>query len=270
MGASRNSQQRRPGDGDDADAFVSEDDLRNGVAPEAPTHRRVPVRPAAAALVVVAVLAIVWSIGHWPAREAPVLPAVRVFTTPLKPATAPAVEPAKVATTGSRPQAPPRAVVATRIPPLPVIERRPAAAMTETPSLEAPRVAESEPDEPVPVTMESVSIVAHARDRAETTQVLRSYQDSYNRMDTASIARMWPTVDTGALSRAFGTLAAQRLELDSCDLDFQSMRATAKCTGTLRYVPRVGDPTPRVVRKVWTIELQRAADQWQIAAVAVR
>ena len=104
-------------------------------------------------------------------------------------------------------------------------------------------------------------------DRAAIDRVLHTYEDSYDRLDAPSAAAIWPRVDTRALSRAFSTLAQQDMSFDRCDVNILGERATARCTGAIRYVRRVGDQDPRVRQLSWSFALERVSDRWQIASV---
>jgi hypothetical protein len=97
--------------------------------------------------------------------------------------------------------------------------------------------------------------------------VLDAYRESYDRLDAPSAALIWRGVDTRALARAFSNLSSQALSFDQCDVNVDGTQATALCRGELRYVRRVGAPTPRVLRLSWTIDLERGADRWVIASI---
>jgi hypothetical protein len=111
------------------------------------------------------------------------------------------------------------------------------------------------------------AIVTPPSDRASIERVLDQYRDAYDRLDAPSAAVIWPRVDTRALSRAFGTLAAQDLSFDSCALDIAGAKAQARCVGEIRYVRRVGDQAERVRRMSWSFAFERVSDRWQIAQV---
>ena len=95
-------------------------------------------------------------------------------------------------------------------------------------------------------------------------RALRSYQDAYERLDVAAAADVWPTVDRRALSRAFDTLQSQGLDFQSCTITVSGDRANAQCRGTLRFVPKTGDPQPRVEEQQWVFALRRVDGNWAI------
>ena len=111
------------------------------------------------------------------------------------------------------------------------------------------------------------AIVTPPTDRASIERVLQQYREAYDRLDAPSAAVIWPRVDTRALSRAFSTLASQDVSFDRCDLDITGVKASAQCTGEIRYVRRVGDQAPRTRRMSWSFALERVSDRWQIAQV---
>jgi hypothetical protein len=112
-----------------------------------------------------------------------------------------------------------------------------------------------------------------SRVRADTgdsiRRVLDAYKQSYDRLDALSVSELWRGLDTPALARAFSTLTSQDLSFDQCDVSINGPRATALCQGSLRYVRRLGDHTPRVRYLSWTIELEQSADRWLITNVKV-
>jgi hypothetical protein len=103
--------------------------------------------------------------------------------------------------------------------------------------------------------------------RQAIKRVLDAYRESYDRLDASSAALIWRGVDTRALARAFSNLSSQALSFDQCDVTVDGTQATAQCRGELRYVRRVGTPTPRVLRLSWTIDLEQSIDRWVIASI---
>jgi hypothetical protein len=100
--------------------------------------------------------------------------------------------------------------------------------------------------------------------------VLRRYQAAYSRMDVAATRTVWPSVDAGALTRAFATLQEQSLALGACDIAVAQDHATAVCPGTVRYRPKVGNTAPQRRNGHWEVQLDRGAQGWAITGVAVR
>jgi len=162
--------------------------------------------------------------------------------------------------------------------PAPVETR--AAIPTPLPSPSAPLAASAAPEpvappvraEAVASTPEPAAVTATAieRDEREIRGLLDAYRDSYDRRDAVSAARLWPGVDTAALSRAFGTLASQQLNFKQCALDVIGQRATARCSGSLQYVRRIGTATPQSRSASWDFDLDRSTGQWLINRVSAQ
>lgn len=83
---------------------------------------------------------------------------------------------------------------------------------------------------------------------------------------------MWPTVNERNLSRAFDRLEQQEVSFDNCQINVNnnSERAEATCSGTTRYVPRVGSRTPRVEQRQWRFSLVKSGNEWLIGTVEAR
>jgi CheY-like chemotaxis protein len=112
---------------------------------------------------------------------------------------------------------------------------------------------------------------AHARaDERGIYQVLRQYQNAYERLDANAARAVWPSLNTRALARAFGGLKEQSLEFSDCRVAMAPREATAICGGRATYVPRVGQRTVRTAPREWTFQLQKVDRDWHIAKAEVR
>lgn len=98
-------------------------------------------------------------------------------------------------------------------------------------------------------------------------QTLRRYAHAYEDLDVEATARVWPSVDRRALARAFATIRSQGLTFDSCEIDVIDGQATAHCRGIIRFVPKVGSPTPSSTPQEWQFRMRKAATDWQIEHV---
>ncbi|HVQ12689.1 MAG TPA: hypothetical protein VMS40_03825 [Vicinamibacterales bacterium] len=181
-----------------------------------------------------------------------------VVTRPI-PARAPTIvaEPAPVETRAAIPAPLPS-------PPAPVA---PPASSTAPEPVAPPVRAEAVVSAPEPA---AVTLTAIQRDEREIRGLLDAYRDSYDRRDAVSTARLWPGVNTAALTRAFGTLASQQLAFKQCAFDVIGQRATARCSGSLQYVRRVGTSTPQSRAVSWDFEFDRSTGQWLISRVAAQ
>jgi hypothetical protein len=142
-----------------------------------------------------------------------------------------------------------------------IVEAPPA--MTAVPAVSEPV---ERPTNPVPPP----AVDSHAMDTRAVRRVLQQYEDSYDRLDARAAAAIWRGLNASELARAFATLSSQDLTFERCDVSLVAQHATATCRGLLRYVPRVGDPSPRRQVLTWTIALARADEAWLIERVAVR
>jgi hypothetical protein len=113
-------------------------------------------------------------------------------------------------------------------------------------------------------------LVKGSEDEREIRLLLDAYRQSYHRLDAVSTARLWPGVDTAALTRAFSTIASQQIEFEQCALDVLGARATARCDGSLQYVPRVGSAAPQSRSLSWAFELNRSTGRWLISGVSAQ
>ena len=93
--------------------------------------------------------------------------------------------------------------------------------------------------------------------------VLNRYAAAYNTLDADAAQRVWPTVNRGALARAFDGLATQRVSLGDCRIDVMGNKARAACAGSATWSPKVGSGTHTESRE-WTFELARVGAGWQI------
>jgi hypothetical protein len=123
----------------------------------------------------------------------------------------------------------------------------------------------------VPPSRRPVSTPAGPVDprRQQVLGLLRSYQAAYSRMDAAAAAKVWPSANQEALTRAFTAVREQRLWLHGCTISGTDAQASGTCRGTLRYRPRVGDHSTRLRYGTWRFALEREAGRWLIRRVTV-
>jgi hypothetical protein len=101
-------------------------------------------------------------------------------------------------------------------------------------------------------------------DAAQVRAVLQKYQAAYERLDAGLVHAVWPGVNEAALARAFGGLESQALTFKTCDVQLRGATAQVACTGTTRYVPKIGSREPRVDPLAWNFTMRKRADDWQI------
>ena len=161
------------------------------------------------------------------------LPRVAVDDPPLRPPSTPPVPPASQASVATPPAA----------------GTRPAAAPTSAASASAG------------VDLDSGAI----RD------VLGRYRSAFNALDAKAAVQVWPTVNQQTLDRAFGQLEEQRLSFDRCTIAVKGVLAEANCSGSARYVPRVGSRSAQTAQRQWNFTLKKAGEgAWLIQHVEAR
>jgi hypothetical protein len=163
------------------------------------------------------------------------------------------------------------------IAPAPSLESRSALVVPPEP---APLPAPSAEAAPAPALPEPLNIreTELAQHRIAIHDLLDAYRESYDRLDALSAARLWPGVDTAALTRAFSTLSSQDVEFESCTLDLDGglssgahyQQATALCNGSVTYVRRVGNAAPQSKVMAWTFDLDRSSGRWLIRRVVAK
>jgi hypothetical protein len=138
------------------------------------------------------------------------------------------------------------------------------------PASERPVVAEREVPPAAPAPPARSSNAPSSVELTAVQGVVRRYEQTYRQLDAKAVAAIWPSVDTRSLSRMFERIERQDLRFDTCAYAVSEVRATATCAGSLTYVPRVGGSTPRTDRHTWSIQLERAGQQWQIIGVSAQ
>jgi hypothetical protein len=126
----------------------------------------------------------------------------------------------------------------------------------------APAVASAAPVEPAPA---AVVPTVDDEDR-QIRQVLERYRSAYERLDARSARQVWPAVNEAALARAFEGLQSQSVTFDSCEVRIRGTAATAACSGSARYVPKVGSRFQRVEPRSWDFTLRKSGAEWKIDA----
>ena len=107
-------------------------------------------------------------------------------------------------------------------------------------------------------------------ERAGVLQTLRRYEAAYSALDARAVRTVWPSVNQGALSRAFESLAAQNIRLGNCTVTVRAPTARAICAGTATWVPRIGGGKPREDRRTWTFSLAQRDQSWSIVSAEMR
>lgn len=100
--------------------------------------------------------------------------------------------------------------------------------------------------------------------------VLDRYASAYSALDVDAAQQVWPGVNRGALARAFDGLESQHVSFDDCRIDVAGTSATALCSGTTSWSPKVGGGGSRTETRNWTFELARGNAGWEIVSARVQ
>ncbi len=109
-----------------------------------------------------------------------------------------------------------------------------------------------------------------ARPEDGIVSALSLYQSAYQRLDASAAQRVWPSVNEAALARAFQNLESQDLSLSDCRFEVNGTQAQATCSGTARYVRRVGSKVAQQEQRQWLFRLSKDASTWKIDSVQTR
>jgi hypothetical protein len=105
-------------------------------------------------------------------------------------------------------------------------------------------------------------------DEQAVGRVIRSYEEAYERVDAAAIARLWPAVDRTALTQAFEGVTSQGLGLKNCAIVLTGGQATAQCRGTLKSVAKGGTAVMITSEQEWVFKMRRDSGEWKIEEVS--
>ncbi len=129
--------------------------------------------------------------------------------------------------------------------------------------------ARGERPPPAPPTA-ATSTAPRETDARAIEDVLGQYRQAFNRLDAGAASAVWPSVNERTLARAFDSLEGQDVSFDRCRIDVAVGQAEAACSGHARYVPKVGNRTPRAEAREWTFTLRKAESGWLIDRVDAR
>ena len=152
------------------------------------------------------------------------------------------------------------------LPPAPVAERVVVAPSPVPPPPDPPQQPSPAAIAATPTPAAAAPIVAAVvvDDAAQVRAVLQKYQNAYERLDAGMVHAVWPGVNEAALSRAFDGLESQALDFKACYIQLRGATADVLCTGSTRYVPKVGSREPRVDPLAWNFTLRKKATDWEI------
>jgi hypothetical protein len=187
-----------------------------------------------------------------PAAAAPATPAAAAPVTPVEPLR---TEPVTELPAGDR--------METRIPEPEPAPAPPIAAATSDVTVPPPVV--SAPVAPPPPATDT----ARPDETPLVRRVLSQYEAAYSSLDVSAAKRVWPSLDTLGLARAFGGLQMQRISLGDCRVSFTAAGARADCRGSAQWTPKIGGGT-RSGNRTWFFDLSKVDGQWRIVDATVR
>ena len=120
----------------------------------------------------------------------------------------------------------------------------------------------------------AANAVSRPPDREADTRaietVLGRYRVALNNLDAGAASAVWPTVNEKTLAKAFERLESHDVSFESCQIEVVSNLAEAACSGSARYVPKVGSRTPKDEARRWKFSLRKAGAGWLIDRVDAR
>lgn len=115
-----------------------------------------------------------------------------------------------------------------------------------------------------PLEAPAVPVRPAGEEDRQIRQVLERYRAAYEKLDARSAQQVWPTVNGDALARAFENLRSQNVTFNVCRIEVLGALANAQCSGSARYVPRVGSREPRFEARSWDFRLRKTGADWKI------
>jgi hypothetical protein len=113
------------------------------------------------------------------------------------------------------------------------------------------------------------AVDAGATEPGKVRAVLSRYEAAYSDLDASAAARLYPSIDRKALSRAFDALASQQILFEDCRIQVANATARATCAGTASWTPKVGTGFRQQARK-WQFDLKQISGTWQIGNVQIQ
>jgi hypothetical protein len=139
----------------------------------------------------------------------------------------------------------------------------------------SPSAAASSPAETVgsaPTDLPASTVAQYSREAEARAieNVLGRYRIAFNELDAGAASAVWPAVNEKTLAKAFERLESHDVSFESCQIEIFSVLAEAACSGRARYVPKVGNRTPKDEARRWRFSLRKASGAWLIDSVEAR
>lgn len=172
-----------------------------------------------------------------------------------------------LSTTSAAALVPPDAANAVAAPPPAVDLSSVVASPSATASSPAETSGSTSTDAPANAVARSPGREAEAR---AIENVLGRYRTAFNQLDAGAAVAVWPTMQEKTLAKAFERLESHDVAFESCEIEIFSVLAEAACSGSSRYVRKVGSRTPRHEARRWRFSLRKVGDGWLIDSVDAR
>jgi hypothetical protein len=102
-------------------------------------------------------------------------------------------------------------------------------------------------------------------------RALTDFQAAYSALDVQGVKRVWPAVDVAALTRLFGALQFQELDLARCEIFMSASPAQAVCHASARMIPKDKAQPPRFESRQWTFEMERGEREgWAVRSIDIQ
>ena len=100
--------------------------------------------------------------------------------------------------------------------------------------------------------------------------LLTRYRSAFAALDVPAVQTFWPSVNASVLGNVFNQFQWQTFDFDKCQIDLAGPRADAVCSGTARFVTKIGSSNVRVEPRRWTFHLIRIGDIWRMEGAESR
>lgn len=110
---------------------------------------------------------------------------------------------------------------------------------------------------------------APSRSRADSVRdTLTAYRNAVGARNAQAVQVVYPSVDVKGMARAFDQFREQSLQLENCQITTSAATAVATCSGTIRYVPKVGSRSERTTAMEFNLRADNEA--WVIDRIVTR
>jgi hypothetical protein len=106
-------------------------------------------------------------------------------------------------------------------------------------------------------------------DEPQVRAVLAQFEAAYNNLSADAAQAVWPGVDQRSLARAFASLESQRVMLGRCSIEISGATASAECSGTTSWTPKVGGGRHTEPRR-WQFDFAKTDGAWRIERAQAR